>query len=390
MAPQRGPAEGPRSFLRGAQHRCKKGKAGFAFFRKAKDNHDEGITKMKMGVRVNSLTLGGAGDKTLSAMEKHGKRLDQSSQRRKVRDVEPLVYGSLDLRDAFDRHVDGAKMNKSLKRPVLHALVQFPKDLAINAKVEEAMLNAAVQFINASHGGNAVFAARLDRDEAGRHTVDVFFSPKYEKITKTGKSQGVWISTSRHGKELAIKHQDHIRKRHPTAKLSKPLTGPRHVGMALQEELYEFMSGSSLKLEPRQFKAAVAPDRKTPEQLKAEADAKSQKASLDEREKQLAAREAEIKAKEAQLDEQQETFQAHSEMQEIQRRDLRKRAENLAKVESKLKSFASRISSVVRFLGDTLGLKLPDKLHDAVREIEQHANELSREEPAPESRGPSF
>lgn len=343
---------------------------------------------MKMGVRVNSLTLGGAGDKTLSAMEKHGKRLDQSSQRRKVRDVEPLVYGSLDLRDAFDRHVEDARMNKSLKRPVLHALVQFPKELAINPKNEQAMLNAAVQFINASHGGDAVFAARLDRDEAGRHTVDVFFSPKYEKITKTGKSQGVWISTSKHGKELAIKHQDHIRKRHPKAKSSKLLTGPRQVGMALQEELYEFMSGSSLKLDPRTFKAAVAPDRKTPEQLKAEADAKSQKASLDEREKQLAAREAEIKAKEAQLDEQQETFQAHSEMLEIQRRDLRKRAEQLRKKESVLKQIAIRVTSVVRFLGDRLGLKLHDKLHDAVREIEQHAKSLSREEPSQEADTP--
>lgn len=352
---------------------------------------------MKMGVRVNSLTLGGAGEKTLAAMEKHGKRLDQSSQKRKVRDADPLVYGSLDLRDAFDRHVDGAKMNKSLKRPVLHALVQFPKDLALTAKNEQAMLDVAVKFINSSHGGEAVFAARLDRDEAGRHTVDVFFSPKYEKITKTGKSQGIWISTSKHGKELAIKHQDHIRKRHPTAKLSKPLTGPRHVGMALQEELYEFMSGSSLKLEPRQFKAAVAPDRKTPEQLKAEADAKVQKASLDEREKELSAREAEIKAKEEAVtareiavQDEYDNLEAHSKTQELSRRELRKREETLEKTESELKVLIRRVSSVVQFLGEKLGLKLPDKFHDAVREIEQHAKKLSREEPAPESQGPSF
>lgn len=286
-------------------------------------------------------------------------------------------------------------MNKSLKRPVLHALVQFPKELAINPKNEQAMLNAAVQFINASHGGNAVFAARLDRDEAGRHTVDVFFSPKYEKITKTGKSQGVWISTSKHGKELAIKHQDHIRKRHPTAKLSKPLTGPRHVGMALQEELYQFMSGTSLKLEPRTFKAAVAPDRKTPEQLKAEADAKVQQASLDEREKELAAREAEIKAKEEAViaretaaQDEYDNLEAHSKMQQLYQRELLKREEQLRKKEGMFEKMATRLISTVRSIESKLGLKLPDRIYNAVLELEEYAKKLSREEPSPDADTP--
>ena len=35
---------------------------------------------MKASIRVNSLTLGGSGPKTLSAMEAHGKRLDRSGQ----------------------------------------------------------------------------------------------------------------------------------------------------------------------------------------------------------------------------------------------------------------------------------------------------------------------
>ncbi|MEJ5143688.1 hypothetical protein, partial [Gluconobacter albidus] len=62
------------------------------------------------------------------------------------------------------------------------------------------MLNEAVAFINASHGGRAVFRARLDRDEVGRHGVDVFYAPKYEKVTRRGKVVEDWISLSKFGK----------------------------------------------------------------------------------------------------------------------------------------------------------------------------------------------
>ena len=114
---------------------------------------------MSAAIRTSSLTLAGAGDKSLSSMEKHGKRQDHTSQARKVRDLEPLVYGSLDLREAFDKHVEGCKMSKALKRPVLHSLVQFPKSIAVTSHNQQKMLDLAVKFINDTHGGDAVFAA---------------------------------------------------------------------------------------------------------------------------------------------------------------------------------------------------------------------------------------
>ena len=64
------------------------------------------------------------------------------------------------------------------------------------------MLANAVQFVNLNHGGNAVFHARLDRDEVGRHGVDVFFAPRYVKPTKRRNDE--WISLTKFGKALAM------------------------------------------------------------------------------------------------------------------------------------------------------------------------------------------
>lgn len=224
---------------------------------------------MKASVRVNSLTLGGAGPKTLPSMEAHGKRLDKTSQLRRVRDAEPLVYGSLDLRRAYDAHVSGCRMNAALKRPVLHAVVQFPPQAGKSEKNRKAMLHHAVRFIEKTHGGEAVFAARLDQDEAGMATVDVFYAPKYQKVTK--KCAETWVSTTKHGKELAQKHRPEIERRH-SGKFS---AGPRQVGIALQSELHEYLAATGLKLEPKNEKRASRPDRVDPEVFKARKDAEA-------------------------------------------------------------------------------------------------------------------
>lgn len=213
---------------------------------------------MSVAVRVKSLTLSG-----LASAESHGKRLDGTSRSRKVRDEEPLVFGSLDLRSRFDEHVQGCKMNAGLKKPVLHALVQFPVDMQSDDKHQLAMLRAAVKFINDSHGGDAVFAARLDRDEAGRHTVDVFFSPKYLKQTKT-HGEEMWISTSKHGKELCEKHRDEIERRHG----GKFNTRPRDVGIALNSEFRNFLKGYGFKLRDKIEKQSSVEDRLSPEEYK--------------------------------------------------------------------------------------------------------------------------
>ncbi|UMA67308.1 hypothetical protein LVO79_21175 (plasmid) [Roseivivax marinus] len=254
---------------------------------------------MKASVRISSLTLGGSGPKTLGSMESHGKRLDGTSQARRVRDREPLVYGSLDLRSAYDEHVSGARMNRGLKRPVMHALIQFPK-FKVTDKTERLMLKAAVDFIQETHGGDAVFAARLDRDEKGQSSVDVFYSPKYEKHTKARGAE-TWVSTSKHGKLIAEKHRDEIIRRSKDGTFS---TGPRQVGMAMQSELIDFLRKRGLKIEDKKEKDHGRDDRLEPEAYQLEQDQASvdyEKVRIRRAKKTLKAQVKELKRRQAQV-----------------------------------------------------------------------------------------
>ncbi|MDE0003945.1 MAG: hypothetical protein OXQ29_14740 [Rhodospirillaceae bacterium] len=227
---------------------------------------------MKAAIRCRSLTLGGSGNLTLHSMEAHGKRLDGTGRARRVREAEPLVFGSLDLRREYDAHVAGTRQNAALKRPVLHFVCQFPTALKIKGEDDEKwMLDQAVGFVNGTHGGQAVFAARLDRDEAGRHTVDVFAAPKYEKRTRRtppDRPGETWISPTRHGKELCGKHRDEIERRHK----GRFTTGPRQVGIALNSEWADHLRRQGYEIEPKSEKPAGPPDRLEPEQLKAARD----------------------------------------------------------------------------------------------------------------------
>lgn len=152
-------------------------------------------------VRVNSLDKEGT-----SAMERHELRLDYSGQ---LRSIEPKnealfyrPYGDdLSIYQSFEKHVQGAKRNASASKLLRHAFIQFPTSIEVTPSTEEMMLREAVEFINKTNGGRAVFRARLDRDEKGRHGVDVFFAPRYEK--KTAKGVTDWISLTKFGKERA-------------------------------------------------------------------------------------------------------------------------------------------------------------------------------------------
>lgn len=169
------------------------------------------MAKGKSGsFRAESLT---ASD--LAAMENHELRLDHAGHRRSVRmdaegdPIPPLVHNPLrmdSLTQAHAAHIKGARTNKAAGKICRHAFVQFPTDLSLTPEVEQMMLDQAVAFVNQTHGGNAVFWARLDRDEAGRHGVDVFFAPRYEKATKRGTEP--WISLTKFGKERAIERFD--------------------------------------------------------------------------------------------------------------------------------------------------------------------------------------
>lgn len=239
---------------------------------------------MKAAVRCTSLTLGGSGANTLVAQERHGKRLDLTSQKRQIRQAKPLLYRSLDLRAEYDQHMEGVKQNAGCKRPVLHFIVKFPAELLEDGAAgpydqrpdrnarKKLMGRQAVDFINRTHGGSAVFAARVDRDEAGEAVVDVFAAPRYTKTTKRGEA--TWSSPTKFGKELALKHQDEIRRRHPKA--TGTLTGPRHVGIALQAEFaayFEEVNGTALT--PRTPKDDPRPDRLETEAFKAVAEAQA-------------------------------------------------------------------------------------------------------------------
>lgn len=160
--------------------------------------------------RANSLT-----ESDLAAMENHELRLDQAGARRSVRKlpdgepIPPLIYdpystgrGKKCLVNAHAKHIEGARINKGASKVARHAFLQFPTDLEITPETEQMMLDQAVAFVNETHGGRAVFRGRLDRDEEGRHGVDVFFAPRYSKKTKRGSQD--WISLTKFGKERAV------------------------------------------------------------------------------------------------------------------------------------------------------------------------------------------
>lgn len=263
-------------------------------------------------VRCNSLTLDGQGNKTLKAQEKHGKRLDGTSQMRRVRDVDPLVYGGLDLRDLYDAHVEGATFNRSCKRPVLHFIIKMPEHVLMagddapepyreksKEKRHALMLEQAVLFVNETHGGDAVFAARVDRDEAGELVVDVFAAPKFAKHTKNrGKPKTeIWCSPTKFGKDLAIKHQTEIQSRHDESK--GLLTGPRHVGIALQSEFAEFFERENGMKLTRKAKDSFGDDRLEIEAYKAVRDAED---GLETERREMEAVRLELAARESKFE----------------------------------------------------------------------------------------
>lgn len=227
-------------------------------------------TAGKGSVRCAAINLGG-----LAAQERHGKRLDGSSQRRKIRDAGPHIYKTLDLCDAYARHMEGVKQNAGATKPVLHFILRFPPELLgdeapdgwsgmTRADRQARMLRQAVAFIDETHGGRAVFAARIDRDEEGETICDVFAAPVYEKRTKRTRPDeagAMWASATKYGRALAEKHQDEIRRRHPEAK-SGALTGPRQVGIALQSEFAEFFERENgVPLAPKKEKSERRSDR---------------------------------------------------------------------------------------------------------------------------------
>ena len=202
-------------------------------------------------IRRTALTLAAGGQNSLGAAELHGKRQDMTSQARRIRERDPLTWldpslqscdfatrtdtdPALDLRAAYAAWTDGCGQHGKLRHPVMHNLIQFPTGIALDPAAEQRMLDHAVAFVNRMQGGDAVFAARLDRDEAGRHTVDVFSTPRYWKTTKARsgphKGQPVqrrMIASTRFDHEMARKPE------HRAELVRRLKTCPRDLRVAL-------------------------------------------------------------------------------------------------------------------------------------------------------------
>lgn len=261
------------------------------------------------------------------AMVDHELRRDFNGSRRAVRDVPPLIWSpyasgeppeplgrrgdeeeeerlrqielerikalievadekrNFTLMDAYEAHVEGARRSAGSHKLFQHAFLQFPTDIEITPESEREMLAQGVAFINRTYGGNAVFHARLDRDEKGRHGVDVFFAPRYAKTTAKGTED--WISLSKFSKELArerfgqrpktVKNRKTGEFEPVKDKAGKPVMiwndSGYFQGRALQDAFFEHLRGMGLEWAVRgERKKTRDDDWKTPEQIGAEKD----------------------------------------------------------------------------------------------------------------------
>jgi len=212
----------------------------------------------KSAIRAKALTTAGLG-----SMEAHGKRQDKRSQARRTQDVEPLVYGTLNLVEAFKKHTEGVRWNKAAKNTAIHAILQFPIGIKPTEENQQKMMHMAKEFINSRHGGNAVFAMRLDRDEAGVNKVDVFYTPTYVKTTKKHGEER-WASLTKFPRDLCEEHRAEIERRHG----GKFATGPRQCGIALNSEFRTFLEGKGLTMAAKTEKPSKYSDWLTPEEYK--------------------------------------------------------------------------------------------------------------------------
>ena len=110
----------------------------------------------------------------LRAAELHGRRLDPAAAARKVREAASLTWvpdgitgDPLALVDRLDEHIAGAFRPKGGTTIAQHMIVKMPDSIPTETENEAyfAMV-LAVHFAQETFGGQAVFAARIDRELA--------------------------------------------------------------------------------------------------------------------------------------------------------------------------------------------------------------------------------
>jgi len=242
----------------------------------------------------------------------HESRRDKTGQLRSVDNVAPLVWSDGQIAEPgnwssdgwdsslvadYEKHVAGAKRDKravASGKLAVHAFLQFPTDIEMTPENEALILQNAVDFTNKIHGGDAVFHARLDRDESGKHGVDVFFAPKFEKKTGRNKEKSeTWISLTKFEKEEA-KKRGFID------------AGPRARGRMLQDAFAEHLRDEMGLdwVERGEHKVTFVPDRLEPEELKLQIEREKifhREFLLSEREKKVFKKEIDLNKKESNL-----------------------------------------------------------------------------------------
>ena len=204
----------------------------------------------------------------LRKAEQHGRRQDDVAKSRKVRDADSLTWvpngvtgDPLALADRLDEHVAGAFRPKGGTTLAQHMIVKMPDSIPTETEGEAyfAMV-LAVHFAQEAFGGQAVFAARIDRDERSTNNVDLFLAPIYDKSDKKapGGSKKA-VSMTRHLKLLAEKYGFDV-KGAQSAKESK-----QSQGKALQDAFADYLVYHGFKALRGKPKTAKGSDRVSPE-----------------------------------------------------------------------------------------------------------------------------
>lgn len=195
----------------------------------------------------------------LFAAEEHGKRLDGTGKSRKVRDEAPVTSTGLELQELYDKHVEGHLVPRSGSK-AMHMLVQFPTSL-VGGNNADYMLKHARQFAESIFAEGCIFGDRVDRDEKGRHNVDLFLAPKYLKVTKRKAEPA--ISISKNLKELAISMGRWKEGNRPPPLVTQ--------GQALQDAWFSYMRDQmGLKVVRGKKKVRAGSDWRSAEELEAE------------------------------------------------------------------------------------------------------------------------
>lgn len=223
--------------------------------------------------RIDRLNLAG-----LNYAENHGRRIDETSQARRVRKDESIAWSPgggdpLALSDRLADHIEGAMVPKNAPK-ALHMLVKLPDCVPVATPAQAAAaLGLMVDFANDTFGGNAVFAARIDRDERTLNNVDLFLAPRYEK--RTARASKPAIAMTKHLKELRVKHGRDPKRPGPKADMAAQ-------GQALQDELAAWLVGRGFEAVRGETKTTIGNDQRTPEEIGAQHDREAAEKALQE------------------------------------------------------------------------------------------------------------